>query len=250
MANKKFFDSIKKNANQEPNNESNEIKSLLITNLKNEDHEEDITKLIFSSGNLEDVPNIENEFNDIPHSLSKNKVESLEFNRDSGDDVLCLFNKELLLDNDDAEDNEEIASKLEEIPVFQKRGPKPAKVIEDLSANANIKEIKTIEQNNEKNIIEEKQKICIESLQNNIVLEVLNYVCDKTIEYMSKNYKSKMYTVEYTEKLFKEYTNKQTNSSNPLFKALIDECIEDKVIDPYLNSLTSTVLEYIKDKKI
>lgn len=108
------------------------------------------------------------------------------------------------------------------------------------------------------NITEEKEedkleiKTLIESVPvslDSIHGEILNYVCLKTIGNLLNSYKSKMYTEEYTNKLFKSYIDGETDASNPLFKELINECVSSNVIDPYLEDLTIKVLEYIKTSK-
>lgn len=80
--------------------------------------------------------------------------------------------------------------------------------------------------------------------------KVLNYVCLQTIKNLLETYKSKIYTAEFTEKLFNQYINGETNASNPLFKELICEAIDSNVNDPYLNELTNDVLNYIKGRNV
>lgn len=121
------------------------------------------------------------------------------------------------------------------------------KQIEEEKLSPNSKE--SIEDLSEEKISDfnSKQFNALES--NDVALKVLRYVCIKLIKNLLENYKSKMYTSEYTEKLFKQYIDGEVNSSNPLFKELISECIESNAIDPYLNDLTIDVLQYIKERE-
>lgn len=81
---------------------------------------------------------------------------------------------------------------------------------------------------------------------NSIELEVLGYVCNQTINNLINTYKSKIYTDAYVKELFSNYINGKTDSSNPLFRQLIIECVQEKVSDPYLgDDLTIKVLNYI-----
>lgn len=74
---------------------------------------------------------------------------------------------------------------------------------------------------------------------------ILDYVCKCTISNLKESYQSKIYTEEFTKGLFDKYLAGKANSDDPLFKALISECIDNKVEDPYLKDLTIQVLEHI-----
>ena len=77
--------------------------------------------------------------------------------------------------------------------------------------------------------------------------EILNFVCNKTIENLLDNYESEIYTKTFVNKLFKQYIDGEIDSSNPLFKELITECIKNNVVDDYLgDDLTIKVLTYIQ----
>lgn len=79
---------------------------------------------------------------------------------------------------------------------------------------------------------------------------ILNYVCKKTIANLITTYKSEIYTDAFTKDLFTKYCNDNINSTNPLFKALINEVIEKKTKDPYLEEFTNYVLKNIIKEQI
>jgi hypothetical protein len=82
-----------------------------------------------------------------------------------------------------------------------------------------------------------------------IMVDVFKYVCKKLVTSISDGYVSKVYTPEYAKSLFKGYADgKFKASSNPLFKNLVDECIQQGVSDQYLGDLTKSVLLYIKEE--
>ena len=139
MPNKKFYESIKKKSNQTEQsndssiitevpditkefNEPNNFEPLKIPefNLNTGDDESDfdINKIMFSPGELEEV-------SDAVNTLEKNKDES-EFNREDGNKILGLFNKGLLLNTEDEEDDLKMKEMPNDAYVAQKRGPKPA----------------------------------------------------------------------------------------------------------------------------
>lgn len=76
--------------------------------------------------------------------------------------------------------------------------------------------------------------------------DILTYVCTKTVSYLLENYKSDIYTEDYTASLFKKYIeDRQITSSNSLFRELMLECLSKDVEDPYLGDKTKIVINYI-----
>ena len=125
--------------------------------------------------------------------------------------------------------------------------------LKELIANKNDIEEKdeeeeedNIEQIDNNNIIDNIPSPIINS-DNGISNTVLEFVCKKTIQNLIKTHKSEIYSEKYTVGLFQDYLNDKINAKNPLFKALIDECIEKEDTDEYLGELTKTVLQYISE---
>lgn len=79
---------------------------------------------------------------------------------------------------------------------------------------------------------------------------ILNCVCRNTIKFLSNNYISKIYTEEFTKKLFNGFLNGEIDNSNPLLVELIKECSNSDVEDPYLGELTKDVLNFIKGRNV
>lgn len=141
--------------------------------------------------------------------------------------------------------------KLPEIPSPEEPSVKSNKETnksETKTGNANSKK-------DEKSDIDKNNKIgnssfsSINSADDNceISKEILNFVCNKTIENLLDNYESEIYTKTFVNKLFKQYIDGEIDSSNPLFKELITECIKNNVVDDYLgDDLTIKVLTYIQ----
>lgn len=82
---------------------------------------------------------------------------------------------------------------------------------------------------------------------NEVSVEVLNFVCNKTIGNMYDTYESEMYKTEFAKKLFNDYITGEVNGSDPLFNKLLQEAIEKGTKDPYLEDLTEKVLNYIQN---
>ena len=80
---------------------------------------------------------------------------------------------------------------------------------------------------------------------NNVAEVILDFVCKSTIEHLKKTYTSEIYTKAYMENLFQEYIDGKTDSSNPLFKSLMGECLQKAEDDPYLKKCTKLVFKYI-----
>lgn len=91
------------------------------------------------------------------------------------------------------------------------------------------------------------QNFNIENDNNMVAQKILNYVCLKTIESLKDSYKSEIYTEKFTRDMFEKYLKGEINSSDPLFRGLISECISCEVKDKYLDNLTIDVLKYIME---
>lgn len=84
------------------------------------------------------------------------------------------------------------------------------------------------------------------AIHSSIHTDILDYVCKQTVKGMLANYNSQMITPEFSHKLFEGYVEGTTDSSNPLFKALIAEAIESGYTDDYLGDRTESALRYIE----
>lgn len=63
--------------------------------------------------------------------------------------------------------------------------------------------------------------------------EIFLYVCNKTVQELSKKYKSDIYTPEFTKKLFDSYLEGDMPEETAcLFYKLIEECETKNVVDP------------------
>ena len=85
----------------------------------------------------------------------------------------------------------------------------------------------------------------MQQLEGDIALKVLDYVCRQTVLNLVETHESKIYTKEYAKQLMMQYVDGKTDSSNPLFKQLVQECLEQKAEDKYLKGLTEEVLRHI-----
>lgn len=88
-------------------------------------------------------------------------------------------------------------------------------------------------------------KVPMQQVEGDIALKVLDYVCKQTILNLVETHESKIYTKEYAKQLMMQYVDGKTDSSNPLFKQLVQECLEQKAEDQYLKGLTEEVLRHI-----
>ena len=116
-----------------------------------------------------------------------------------------------------------------------------------LDSVSNVPDLSEIQEEKVAEVKQESQKRNVELDEDHIAFKVLDYVCKRTIEKLKENYNSQIYTKEYMCKLMEDYVNGKTDSSNPLFKQLMLECIENADNDEYLGDLTKDVLEYISE---
>ena len=145
--------------------------------------------------------------------------------------------------------------KVEEAEVPKKRGRGRPKAIVIEEHKEEVKEIEKVEDIPE---IPEVPTNTVETTQNYEVnyngadtySKVLNYVCNKTIQFLLENHKSKIYTADFAGKLFNDYLNGKIDATNPLFEELIGECLREGIKDPYLGDLTEEVLIYIKGRNV
>lgn len=72
---------------------------------------------------------------------------------------------------------------------------------------------------------------------------IISYVANKVLEGVLNDFESNIYNETYKKKLLNEYID--TGVKNPLFVALINECIESKYEDSYMEEKTTLVLSYI-----
>lgn len=241
MANKRFLEKIKNQTCED--DESN------IEEVNYEDEELDLGSLGQEIFKNEEKPQNKK---DIFKEIEKNLEDDFGGLGESKPLDLSNLPKISSLDIKDEEDEEE-----EEITISTRKRGRPKVVENEPVENEEIKNKPIENEVVENEVIFNKTEIKNDDIKlplisdNNVVSnKILNYVCIKTINNLLDSYKSKMYTEEYTKKLFNQYINCEIDSSNPLFKELITECIENNVVDEYLNDLTIDVLNYIKERNV
>lgn len=155
------------------------------------------------------------------------------------------------------EDTEEV-EEVEEQPVKRRRG-RPKVVVEEIEDE--------VEENEEETISQEVRDISETASRNHqdmdcivgndstkftqhsseISIEVLNFSIKHIMNFLLENYESSMFTKDYCISLFKGYIGGSIDSTNPLFKSLVEEVIENKIEEPVFGSLTRSILEYVKE---
>lgn len=224
-----------KNIGDYPEEDDNEVAKDELDDFDFDNEDEEIVNLN-EPLNLDlndDIISLDDELDNINIDSDDNVNNSLS-------QVDLIENEEKLNDNLESKTNFENAEKIEkenkEKP--KRRGRKPAsEIAKQEEAAKNNKE-------NKKQVIEKNE------IKNNeeIFQNIMNYVCKQTISNLKENYISKMYTKEYSELLFNGYLedNIKNTPLEPLFKALILECIENNVEDSYLKEETISVLSFIE----
>lgn len=139
-----------------------------------------------------------------------------------------------------------------EVPVerkVEKVQPKQEPVYEDKDENEEEEQEQTRRRRG-RPTVEETKAIIEENKEKERLREldeysktIISYVASKVLEGVLNDFESSIYNETYKKKLLNEYID--TGVKNPLFVALINECIESKYEDSYMEEKTTLVLSYI-----